>query len=200
MTSVITGDIINSRNVHPKLWIPILKGVLNKYGIEPTQWEIFRGDSFQLELLPEEALLACLLIKSTIKTTKELDVRLAIGIGEKTYSSEKITASNGSAFINSGECFESMKKSILAIKSLNSEFDIQMNLLLDLAQLTINNWTQKSSEIVKISIENPNSTQSELAVLVNKTQSTISESLKIAGYEEVMKMETYYRTQVLKLW
>ena len=93
-----------------------------------------------------------------------------------------------------------MKKSILAIKSLTPEFDIQMNLLLDLAQLTMNNWTQKSSEAIKISIENPNSTQKDLAVLVNKTQSTISESLKIAGYEEVMKMERYYRTQVLKLW
>ena len=200
MTSVITGDIINSRNVNPKIWIPILKSALNKYGIEPTHWEIFRGDSFQLEIAPKEALLACILIKATIKTTKELDVRLAIGIGEKSYSSEKITASNGSAFINSGECFEGMTQSILAIKSLTPQFDIQMNLLLDLAQLTMNNWTQKSSEAIKISIENPNSIQKDLAVLVNKTQSTISESLKIAGYEEVMKMERYYRTQVLKLW
>ncbi|MBP8792949.1 MAG: transcriptional regulator [Lutibacter sp.] len=200
MTSVITGDIINSRNVNPNLWIPILKSVLNKYGVEPTQWEIYRGDSFQLEVPPKEALLACLLIKSTIKTTKELDVRLAIGIGEKSYSSEKVTASNGSAFVNSGECFEGLKKSILAVKSLNPEFDIRMNLVLDLAQLTINNWTQKSSEVVKISIENPKLTQKKLANLVNKTQSTISESLKIAGFEEVMKMENYYRTQVLELW
>lgn len=200
MTSVITGDIINSRNVNPNLRIPILKSVLNKYGVEPTQWEIYRGDSFQLEVPPKEALLACLLIKSTIKTTKELDVRLAIGIGEKSYSSEKVTASNGSAFVNSGECFEGLKKSILAVKSLNPEFDIRMNLVLDLAQLTINNWTQKSSEVVKISIENPKLTQKKLANLVNKTQSTISESLKIAGFEEVMKMENYYRTQVLELW
>ncbi|WP_298370534.1 SatD family protein [uncultured Lutibacter sp.] len=199
MTSVITGDIINSRNVGPQLWIPKLKSVLNKYGVEPTQWEIYRGDSFQLEVQPDEALLACLLIKATIKTIKEIDVKLAIGIGEKSYVSEKITASNGSAFINSGECFEGLKKSILAVKSPNAEFDTKMNLLFDLAQLTINRWTQKSSEIVKISIENPNLTQKDLAKLVNKTQSTISESLKISGYEEVMGMENYYRNQIAKL-
>ena len=196
MTSVITGDIINSRNVNPTLWIPILKSVLNKYGLEPTQWEIYRGDSFQLEVPPKEALLACLLIKATIKTSKELDVRLAIGIGEKSKKKKKITASNGSAFINSGECFEGLKKSILAVKSLNSEFDIHMNLLFDLAQLTINNWTKKSSEVVKISIENPDLTQNELAALVHKTQSTVSESLKIAGFDEIMKMENYYITQL----
>lgn len=199
MTSIITGDIINSRNVAPQLWIPKLKSILNKYGSEPTQWEIYRGDSFQLEVHPTEALLACLLIKATIKTINELDVRLAIGIGEKSYVSEKITASNGSAFINSGECFEGLKKSILAIKSPYAEFDIQMNLCLDLAQLTMNNWTQKSSEIVKISIENPKATQNKLAELVSKTQSTISESLKIAGFDEIMKMETYYRNQIAKL-
>ena len=199
MTSVITGDIVNSRNVDPKIWIPKLKSVLNKYGLEPTEWEIYRGDSFQLEVNPSEALLTCLLIKATIKTIKELDVRLAIGIGEKTYISNKITASNGSVFVHSGECFEGLKKSILAIKSPYAEFDEQMNLLLDLAQLTMNSWTQKSSEIVKISIENPNSTQKKIAGLLHKTQSTISESLKIAGFDEIMKMENYYRTQILKL-
>ncbi len=155
----ITGDIINSRNTDPQQWIPILKSVLNNYGLEPLQWEIYRGDSFQLEIHPEEALLAAIYIKSCIRNIEGLDVRLAIGIGEKSYSSEKITASNGSAFVNSGECFEGLKKSILAIKSPFYDFDTQINLCLDLAQLTMNSWTQKSSEIVKISIENPNSTQ-----------------------------------------
>lgn len=199
MTSIITGDIVNSRNAAPQLWISKLKNVLNNYGLEPTEWEIYRGDSFQLEVQPTEALLACLLIKATIKTISNLDVRLAIGIGEKSYDSEKITASNGSAFINSGECFEGLKKSILAIKSPYIEFDTHINLCLDLAQLTMNSWTKKSSEIVKISIENPNVTQKELAELVNKTQSTISESLKIAGFEEILKMESYYRNQISKL-
>ena len=199
MTSIITGDIVNSRNAAPQLWISKLKNVLNNYGLEPTEWEIYRGDSFQLEVQPIEALLACLLIKATIKTISNLDVRLAIGIGEKSYDSEKITASNGSAFINSGECFEGLKKSILAIKSPYIEFDTHINLCLDLAQLTMNSWTKKSSEIVKISIENPNVTQKELAELVNKTQSTISESLKIAGFEEILKMESYYRNQISKL-
>ncbi|WP_298263344.1 transcriptional regulator [uncultured Lutibacter sp.] len=199
MTSVITGDIINSRNIKPQYWMPILKSVLNNYGLEPLQWEIYRGDSFQLEVPPKKALLAAIYIKACIRSIEGLDVRLAIGIGEKSYISEKITASNGSVFINSGECFENLRKSILAIKSPFPDFDIQMNLAFDLAQLTINRWTQKSAEIVKVSIENPNSTQKQMANMLHKTQSSVSKSLKIAGFDEIMKMERYYRNQITKL-
>lgn len=199
MTSIITGDIINSRNIEPQHWMPILKNILNNYGLDPAQWEIYRGDSFQLEVLPTEALLAAIYIKACIRSIEGLDVRLAIGIGKKSYVSEKITTSNGSAFINSGECFEGLKKSILAIKSPFSDFDNPINLMLDLAQLTMNSWTQKSSEIVKIAIENPNATQKQMADLLYKTQSSVSKSLKIAGFEEIMKMEKYYRNQITKL-
>src|SRR5680860_726664 len=115
MIAIITGDIINSRNVDAQKWMPELKTVLNKYGSEPKTWEIYRGDSFQIETLPIDALKAAILIKSTIKQFKALDVRLAIGIGEKTYESEKITESNGSAFVYSGEAFEKLKKQTLSI-------------------------------------------------------------------------------------
>ena len=100
MTSIITGDIVNSKMNEPNVWIPLLKQALNLYGSEPKEWEIYRGDSFQLEIKPEKALEASILMKATIKTIKGLDVRLAIGIGDKTYNSEKITISNGTAFVN----------------------------------------------------------------------------------------------------
>ena len=108
MTSIITGDIINSKGSSPKAWLPELKTILSHYGSNPVQWEIYRGDSFQLEVTPDKALEACILIKATIKQFKNLDVRLAIGIGNKTFDSEKITESNGTAFVNSGECFEAL--------------------------------------------------------------------------------------------
>ena len=50
MTSVITGDIINSKNVEPKIWLPLLKDALNFLESDTRLWEIYRGDSFQIEL------------------------------------------------------------------------------------------------------------------------------------------------------
>lgn len=199
MIAVLTGDIVNSRKSEPRIWMPLLKGILNKYGTYPKDWEIYRGDSFQLEVAVEDSVIAVLLIKSTIKLIKGLDVRLAIGVGEKTYNSKKITESNGSAFVNSGECFDNLKKSRLAVKTNNKSLDTQLNLLFDFAQLTINNWTQKSAEVVKKAIENPTATQKELAVLLNKSQSTTNKGLKIAGYDEVMRMEKYYRNLIKML-
>ncbi|WP_034040365.1 SatD family protein [Wocania ichthyoenteri] len=199
MTSIITGDIINSKETNPEKWLKPLKSVLNNYGNEPANWEIYRGDSFQLELTPEIALEACIIIKATIKQFKNLDVRLAIGIGEKTYQSDKITESNGSAFVNSGECFEQLKKSTLAIKSPFKAFDIQINIMLDLATLTINSWKSTSSKTIKTTIENPKLNQIQLAKLLGKTQSNISESLKRAGFDEISKLLHYYKTQIQTL-
>lgn len=196
MTSIITGDIINSKESEPKKWLDALKTVFNKYGKEPAQWEIYRGDSFQLEVKPEDALEIAVLIKATIKQFKDIDVRMAIGIGDKTYTSSKITESNGSAFVNSGECFERLKKNTLAIRSPFTAFDSQINIMLELAQLTMNNWTVTTASLIKIAMEHPELNQKELANYFDKTQGNISQGLKRSGYDEILKMVLYYNSQI----
>lgn len=198
-TAVITGDIINSRKDTPEAWLPNLKKALSTYGKEPTQWEIYRGDSFQLEIPPEKALEAAIHIKATLKQKKGIDIRMGIGLGEKDYSSEKITESNGSAFVFSGECFENLKKQTLAIKSSSEVFDTTINVMLQLATLTMDNWLPATSRAVKTSIEHPQANQKELAALLNKSQSNISEALIRAGFDEVQKMTQFYTTQLAQL-
>ncbi len=198
-TSIITGDIINSRNSElPEKWLKVLKETLNRYGKEPKTWEIYRGDSFQLEVSdPVESLNAALLIKASIKEIKNLDVRIAIGIGEKTYSADRITESNGPVFINSGTCFESLKLKTLAIKTEWPEIDSLINLLLDLASLTMNNWSPTTARNIRGVILNPGVTQKRLAeILQVKSQSTISESFTRGGYEEMIRLEKYYRNLI----
>lgn len=199
MTGIITGDIINSRKKIPESWMVKLKETLSLFGETPKDWEIFRGDSFQLEILPKDALKACILIKSAIKQFKTLDVRLAIGLGDKTYAAKTITESNGSAFVNSGECFEGLKKQTLALKSNFQEFDITINTMLDLANLTMNSWSVTSSTIINTTLNNPNLNQKELAQLLGKSQSNISEGLKRGGYDEISKLLHYYNTKVKNL-
>ncbi|KAB1068645.1 transcriptional regulator [Tamlana haliotis] len=199
MTSIITGDIINSKESSPKQWLEPLKAVLNQFGTSPSTWEIYRGDSFQFEVTPEDALKACLLIKATIKQFKNIDVRLAIGIGKKSFTSEKITESNGEAFVNSGECFEDLKKTTLAIKSPFPEFDTTINIMLELAQLTINHWSSTSALLIKTTLDHPGFTQNELAETLGKTQGNISQGLKRAGQDELSKLLNYYKIQIQTL-
>ncbi len=196
LTAILTGDIVNSREVVPALWQNNLKEVLNEYGSTPGKWEIFRGDMFQLQIRPEEALLAALKIKAQIKQDKQLDVRIAIGIGQQEYKSGKISESNGEAYTNSGHCFDHLKKKRLAIKTPWNEFDKEWNLHLMLASLTMDDWSPKTSFILKTALDHPEFNQQYLADILERTQSTISESLNRAGYHEIDMMLEKFREQI----
>mgnify|MGYP000745982392 CR=1 FL=1 len=68
MTSILTGDIINSRNIDSNIWMPLLKSAFNTIGSTPKTWEIYRGDSFQIEIeKPEDALLFAFKLKTILK-------------------------------------------------------------------------------------------------------------------------------------
>lgn len=198
LTSVITGDIINSSSSsEPQEWLAALRRALGELGKEPETWEIFRGDSFQAEVQDiGRALLFAIRIKATIKCIKGLDVRIAIGLGEKSYASPRITEANGPAFVHSGQLFERLKKQNLAIKTPWPDVDSQINLLLSLALLTMDNWTPNSAEAMKMAIDMPGATQMELAKKMKLSQASISERLSRAGYEEIMQMDRRYRELV----
>lgn len=194
MKAVITGDIINSREIETTEWLNLLKSILNQYGKSPKYWEIYRGDSFQLLVEPKEALNAAFIIKAGIKQIKSLDVRLAVGIGEINHEAEKITEANGTAFIFSGECFDRLKKQTLAIKTASKENDQTINLLLEIVSSLMDKWTPTSSEIIFNKLQYPEISQKELALKLKKeSQSAISEGLKRGAYDEIKKVLDFYQ-------
>ena len=90
MTAILTADIINSRKLTSSNWMDDLKTLLKTYGKTPNNWEIYRGDEFQLEIKnPEDALFVAFQIKAFFKSIK-LDARISIGFGEKTFKTRKI--------------------------------------------------------------------------------------------------------------
>ena len=193
MTAIITGDIINSQKADAEEWSPALKAALVRYGKTPGDWEVYRGDSFQLETEPELALNCALYLKAVIKQFRNLDIRLAIGIGEKSHTAEHITESNGTAFVRSGQCFEELKKKTLAFRSENKEIDEEINLYFQLALLTIDRWPNAACRVMQLVLENPNLTQTALSEKMQKSQSTISESLKRLGYDEMMMLNDRFK-------
>jgi len=199
MVSVITGDIINSKTNVPRTWLVPLKKELNRIGEDPKYWQIYRGDSFQAVInKPEEALLTVMKIKAALKSIRGINVRIAIGIGGRNYNAAKVTESNGSAFVHSGEKFESLsrEKQNLAIKSDWPQFDNEMNLYLKLALIAMDNWTVNAAEIVKVTMENPDKSQHQLGVMIGIKQSAISTRLRRAYYEEIMEVNEMYIAKI----
>lgn len=203
MIAVLTGDIINSKKKDPDIWLKILKDALAGWGKTPEQWEIYRGDSFQLEIEKTyDALVAAIRIKAAIKSMKGMDVRIAIGIGDKTFTADKVSESNGSAFVNSGELFEILKKDKvnLAVKSNDDRLNDEMNLYLRLALVFMDRWSETAAETVRISLQFPDKTQKELAKLIgNIEQNTVSTRLKRAHYDEILELIRIYQLKMGEL-
>ena len=200
MVSILTGDIISSRKLPVETWLSVLKSALTEVGGKKN-WEIFRGDSFQIEVSPEEALLKSIYLKASIKAIKGLDVRIAIGIGKKKFSAKKISESNGEAFVLSGEKLDELKRDrvSLAIQSVWPEFDYETNVSIRLALIAMDNWSTISAEMVKLSLENPGISQKDLAELAKKSQSTVSEALKRARFSDIIELDGLYRKKLKSL-
>jgi hypothetical protein len=197
--SVITGDIIQSRRTENPRWLPKLKKTLSLEGKSPGTWQVYRGDSFQVEVTdPAKAFLTAIRIKATIKTVKNLDVRMAIGIGDKKFNSSNVVESDGDAFVRSGEMFEMLKKlkQTLAIKTEWSDFDREMNVCFRLASIPMDGWTTSSAELIQLLVAKRNLTQKALAKRLGVTQPSISERQNRSHFDAVMELEELYREKI----
>lgn len=188
MIAIITGDIINSRKVNSEIWLPKLKEYFSKIILDSDKWEIYRGDSFQIEVDIEKAMETTIAIKALIKSNNKIDVRMSIGLGEKSFNGTKITESNGTAHINSGEGFEKIKNNTLILKSPFQEFDEYFNPILKLLGLICNNWKPITSETIFYSLTHRELMQKEIAEKLSKDKTTINKALKRGGYEEVIEI------------
>ena len=198
---VITGDVINSKRMAASVWLPRLKKVLNEWGGEPKTWQIYRGDSFQLEIpAPQEALEAAVLIKAGMKTVKGLDVRLAIGIGEKSYTGDKVTESNGEAFVSSGQVFDRLKKqkTNMAIQSPWPTFDEEVNVMLKLALTFMDRWLVNYAEVIVYSLRYRELSQTQLGGKMKIAQNTVSERQARAHKEELLDLLQLFRKKLAR--
>ena len=196
MIAIITGDIINSRKVNSKLWQPRLKKLFTQNIVDSKKWEIYRGDSFQIEVKVEEAIEWVVTIKALLRSIEFLNVRMSIGIGDKSYTGKKITESNGSAFIHSGESFDKLKHETLNIKSPIVELDDYFNPILKLIGFITDNWKPVTAETIFYAIENKLLRQKELAEKLNKNSATISKALKRGGYDEISEALNLYTKKI----
>jgi hypothetical protein len=212
MIGVIKGDIVSSRDLEiPEKWIDPLKGLLSNWGDTPKKWELVWGDFFQLEIeYPEEALHKAFAIKALIKKTEPndsgrktspIDVRMSIGIGEKTFSGERISESNGPAFIHAGEKFESLKKEKvnLAVQSPWKDFDEEINLYLRLAGIVMDRWSVSSSELMEVVLQERDATQKEIGDWLGIKQNTVSDRWNRARADEILEIDRVYRFKLKQL-
>src|SRR5690606_9011053 len=196
MIAVLTGDIINSRQVNSDEWLPKLKDYFKEVSSNVQKWEIYRGDSFQIQLKIEEALLSAICIKALIKTNPKIDVRISIGIGDVSFKGKKVIESYGTAFINSGEAFEKLKNNTLIIKTPFKEIDNYFNPIFKLLSFIIDNWKPVTSETIFYALMNRDLLQKEIAERLEKDKTTVNRALKRGAYEEIIEIIDLFNQKI----
>jgi len=201
MIAVITGDIVNSEQYSSSIWMPLLKKVLKKYGEQPEIWDIYRGDEFQIKISPLVALEAAIQLKAMIKSVNNLDVRIAIGIGDETYSGGRITEANGSAYKRSGRMFETLKeeKRTLALASGNETQDNILNLMIKLALDFMDDWSPVSANTVAWTLQHPESSQQAMASHFKIQQSAVSQRQKRARMYLLQELLEFYKQSIKQI-
>lgn len=202
MVSIITGDIIESRkHTVPDRWIKPLKELLSEMGRETLDWNIYRGDSFQLRIThPLESFKSALIVKTFLYANSQTSVRMAIGIGPGEGSGHIVSESFGPAYQSSGLLLDSLKvaKSDLAITSPWEEFNKEWKLLTQLSGIIIDSWSVAAHEIVYTCLKHPDWSQESLADHLKISQASVSGRLKRAHFKEISDIESWFRYKLQK--
>ena len=207
MIAVLTGDIVDSTHHDKAAWLPALRSVLVNWGKEGKDFEIYRGDEFQLRLKsPDKAVLAAISIKARLKAVADTDIRISIGLGgdqEKQITQEDktgntLTLSTSPAFILSGRTLDELKANRihLGIATGNEALDLELNLLLQWILLTADGWSTVSAETLDMALTYPGMSQKEMAASMNVQQSAISQRLKRANYDLLMETLSYFEQKI----
>lgn len=200
MRGVLTGDIINSREVEdPDKWISTVQTALAHYGDSSGDWEIYRGDSFQLECPAEKAFLAAFHLKAAIKSIAKLDVRISIGLGASDGGTNKsVRLRSGRAFILSGEAFDTLKekKRSLIINSDDQALRHELDTMLLLSEGLLEAWSPSSAEAMALLLTNPGISQIAISEKLGITQPSVSARLKVAHAEKIRALLEYYTHRI----
>lgn len=200
LVAILVGDVVGSRKAEVDAWLKPLKEVLSHFGNEASDWNTYRGDSFQLRVQAERALFVAFKIRAHMLNTGKFDVRIAIGLGEETHYSDRVAESSGPAYIRSGSAFKELKRGGIIIESEKLDFDEAINLMLKLSERITDKWTPVVSKVVLLKLEHPEYNQSDIASILSKSQSTVSDTLRRSGFDDIYRILNYYTTQLNRLF
>ena len=146
-------------------------------------------------------MLVALQIKALIKSVKNLDVRMSIGVGSEDFKGASVSESNGTAYKRSGRIFETLReeKLNLAIATGNEKEDQSLNLMIKLALNFMDEWTSVSAEIIAIALANTKISQQDIAEQLNIKQSAVSQRQKRARLDLVQELLSYYPQTVKRM-
>ncbi|HKG69721.1 MAG TPA: hypothetical protein VKA92_12690 [Segetibacter sp.] len=226
--AVITGDIVASREIDTSSRQSLyadLKTFLSLLKKEEwiSNYEMFRGDSFQCVLEKKEYVLrASLLIRAFIKsyvsledkkkygrhlsegriTTKgyfpgKQDIRLSVGIGQVDfYNKNNLAHSDGEAFQISGEELDHIKKAQyrMILKTNNEDFNESIEPTILLLDAVLQKWTNNQAETVLYKLKNFK--EEEIGKALKISQPAVNQRVRTSQWFAIEKSLNYFEKKL----
>ena len=155
--------------------------------LSEIRMEVFRGDSFQLEVnnvrdsLRVAVIIRALLRGITInKSRRQLDCRVALGIGDVTYDSNSVSTSDGEAYRLSGRTLDEMESSRLMVATCWDDINAELDVETALADGYITKWKSAQSRIMATYLLK-DVRQEDLATELGLSRQMINKTLKSAS-------------------
>ena len=188
---VITGDIIASSKFTPvkrKKLQNRLNSFLKKIsGAYPDfKAEQFRGDSLQCVLTKNKtAALRIALSLDCFLAAESFKIRLSVGIGEISFSSNNIITSDGSAFRFSGENIDELKKrnELLSVVASDEQFNQEWKVHSASLNYLLERLSNAQAEALYLQLQNAR--QEEIAKALHISQPSVHQRLQAAGWSVI---------------
>jgi len=204
--AVLTGDIINFTKLPDRDRLKLItqtEALLKSWADKPNEAEVFRGDSYQLILNDittvekKSVQLICWFKKHSDEKNKiYLGSRISVGIGAIAYQGKSVLDSDGEAFHLSGRNFDKMTDNeILSIKTPDDATNEQIAIILNFANVVINQLTAAQAEVIYMAIDSY--TQTRMAEELNINQGAVNSRLKLANWKTIQDGINYI-TELIK--
>ncbi len=199
LSSVITGDIVNSTQLDPlqeKKLLKILQEILADH-----KHEFFRGDSFQVYIkeAPDALKIALLCRTAAIglepeRTPALSDVRVSIGIGKVEMPVRALATAKGEAFLMSGRALDDMEKKEgrLIIVTPDKLAGLALSVMSDYINSIYAQMTPKQAEVIFELLKGHS--QQHVAEKLNRSKSTISQHVTAGGWDEIETILNKYQS------
>ncbi|MBN2089661.1 hypothetical protein JW964_08605 [candidate division KSB1 bacterium] len=198
--SVITGDIVNSSILDDNQKRVVQDSVCQlNYENILLKPKFFRGDSFQLAVKPEIALILALKIRADLRRRNQInDVRVSIGIGEILFWNENVLLSEGPAFERSGKKLDKLKKLgvWIAITTGDQELDEELETYCFMADVLLKNLSSAQANVLYHKLDKI--PQERIGKLLNISQPSVCKTLKAANWKAIDKFIKRYKQIIEK--
>ncbi|MDR0798718.1 MAG: RNA polymerase subunit sigma-70 [Dysgonamonadaceae bacterium] len=217
--ATISADIVSStalnvedRLILEKKLLEILRDLKQFFGEKNFYGRLIKGDYIECVLEnPKQALRAALILKSFVKSLdiaqndkgqainkfKEYGIRIAVGIGELAIFDTKKGIIDGEAIYFSGRAINEMPKNskyTLIFKSKNEKRDEEFTAIFKLLDFMFNKYKGAQSKVVFYKLLNK--TDKEIALLLNKSASTVNQHSTSTGWYAVNSAVQYFEKTI----